>query len=530
MHRCFPVRPFITAMALLAACAPTAPPPAAPPPPQPPPTVPPPEPRVGLPAVPRVDGPLQIRVVHPTPATPRPNVAATFIFGSVGTGDARLRINGSAVEVHPNGAFLAYLPTPADGRWVLDAEAHGERRQAVVQYRMPTPGARPAAPAPTTTAFPQPRIGLISGGADTLATGSDVSIGRPTPTGPYRWFLPRGAQVAITGRRGEQLRARLGSGTDAWFPASAITLGEGATWANPRPVGTTTVVPGAAWLDLRVAVDHAPFLVDLQNDRLVLTVYDRTARDEAIAPLGFGGVATEMVGVLRWSPEPGVGARLEAPLAHRVWGYKAFYDADGTLVLRLRRQPLIDPHEPLRGMRIVVDPGHPPAGAVGPTGLTEAEANLNIALPLAEMLRQRGADVVLTRTANVPVSLVERVNLAKSRDAHLLVSVHNNAFPEGADPFRRHGTSTYHFHRHSEALARALQREIQATTRIRDLGVITGNLALVRPTWMPTVLTESLFMMLPDQEAALRDPEFTRRLAEAHLRGIERFLREAAAR
>jgi len=35
-------------------------------------------------------------------------------------------------------------------------------------------------------------------------------------------------------------------------------------------------------------------------------------------------------------------------------------------------------------------------------------------------------------------------------------------------------------------------------------------------------------MMFPDQEAALRNPEFLDRLAAAHVRGIEDFLRERA--
>jgi N-acetylmuramoyl-L-alanine amidase len=116
------------------------------------------------------------------------------------------------------------------------------------------------------------------------------------------------------------------------------------------------------------------------------------------------------------------------------------------------------------------------------------------------------------------------------QDAHLLVSVHNNAFPEGVNPFRNHGTSTYHFHPHSGDLARALNQEIVRTTLIRDLGARTSNLALVRPTWMPTALTESLFMMLPEQEAALRNPHFLEALAAAHVRGLEAFLRGRAGR
>jgi N-acetylmuramoyl-L-alanine amidase len=45
---------------------------------------------------------------------------------------------------------------------------------------------------------------------------------------------------------------------------------------------------------------------------------------------------------------------------------------------------------------------------------------------------------------------------------------------------------------------------------------------------MPSVITESLFMMFPEQENALRDPAFLDRLAAAHVRGIEAFLRERA--
>jgi N-acetylmuramoyl-L-alanine amidase len=74
-----------------------------------------------------------------------------------------------------------------------------------------------------------------------------------------------------------------------------------------------------------------------------------------------------------------------------------------------------------------------------------------------------------------------------------------------------------------------LDREIVGVTRIRDIGARQDNLALARPTWLPSTLTESLFMPIPEQEAALRDPAFLDRLAEAHVRGIEAFLRERAA-
>jgi N-acetylmuramoyl-L-alanine amidase len=46
---------------------------------------------------------------------------------------------------------------------------------------------------------------------------------------------------------------------------------------------------------------------------------------------------------------------------------------------------------------------------------------------------------------------------------------------------------------------------------------------------MPTVLTETAFMMIPEVEAALRDPAVQERIAAAHFRAIESFLRQQAA-
>jgi N-acetylmuramoyl-L-alanine amidase len=85
-----------------------------------------------------------------------------------------------------------------------------------------------------------------------------------------------------------------------------------------------------------------------------------------------------------------------------------------------------------------------------------------------------------------------------------------------------------YYHPHSVDLARALQREIVDITRIPNLGARFQNIAIGRVTWMPSVITESLFMMFPEQENALRDPAFLDRLAAAHVRGIEAFLRERA--
>lgn len=500
---------------LAAACAPpTAPSPG-------------PSPAAGLPPIPRVDGPLDIRVVHPTANTPRPGADSSLVYGSVGSGAATLSINGRDVPVEPNGAFLAYLPVPADGTYQLTAQAGGRTATATRSYRAPAAASQGAA-APTTTEFPEPRVGRVTGGADTLRTGSDVAIGRTSPSGSFRWFLPNGARVAVTGQRGDMLRVALDTAT-AWFPASGISMESGSPPARAA-VGGVSVAPAAEWIDLRIAAGGAPFHLHAEGERLLLTLYGRTP------PAGETALRDPLLSSLCW--EDVGSARAEIRLAQPLWGYKAFYSQEGDLVLRVRRPPPVDAARPLAGIRLVLDPGHPPAGATGPTGLTEAEANLAIALRLAEILRGRGAQVVMTRTTAQPVvsatdqtaELRARAELALRADPHLFVSIHNNAFPEGVDPFRSHGTSTYYFHPFASTFARLLNEEIVSATRIRDLGHRSGNLAMVRPTWFPAALTESLFMPVPQQEAALRDPAFLQRLAEAHATGIERFLRGTAAR
>ncbi|HEX5871111.1 MAG TPA: N-acetylmuramoyl-L-alanine amidase [Longimicrobium sp.] len=484
-----------------------------------------------LPPIPAADGALAIRVIHPTQGQARPGVDSTFIYGSLGTGQAALEINGTPVAVAPNGAFIAYLPMPADGAWRLRAQAGGREVSETRSYAPRSTGGAAAATPSANAVYAAARLGTVTGGADTLASGSDAIYARPTPTGPYRWFFPRGARLAVAERRGEQYRVRLAEGTDAWIDAAALSLAEAAP-PPPAPGPVNSSISSAAdGLDLRVRAGGRPFLVETSETGAVVTVYGATGgMMTTAAPFGGWFRAAEQTG--------GEGStRYGLTLAGGVWGYKAWYEGNGDLVVRLRKPPAIDPRNPLRGRRIVIDPGHPPAGATGPTGLYEGDANLAIALPLAEKLRAAGAEVILTRTGreglvsstNSGEELRARVQLAVSRDAEMLISVHNNAFGEGANPFRAMGTSVYYFHPFAAGLARELDREIVAVTRIRDLGALQQNLALARPTWLPSTLTESLFMPIPEQEAALRDPAFVERLADAHLRGIEAWLRGRAA-
>src|SRR6185503_8356731 len=159
------------------------------------------------------------------------------------------------------------------------------------------------------------------------------------------------------------------------------------------------------------------------------------------------------------------------------------------------------------------------------TGLYEGVATLGISMALKEELEQRGATVLMTRTTADPVELGARPLMARAANADAFVSIHLNALPDGINPMTSNGSGTYFFHPQSEPLARAVQAGLVRYMKLRDLGVFYDNLAVVRETWMPAILCEGAFVILPEQEAAMRDPEGQRAYARGVAAGLEAYFK-----
>lgn len=79
----------------------------------------------------------------------------------------------------------------------------------------------------------------------------------------------------------------------------------------------------------------------------------------------------------------------------------------------------------LHGKRIVVDAegGGDVTGPIGPTGLRAPDVNLDTALYLAAYLRRAGADVSLTRTADVGMDNVARVRFGLERNPDIFLTI-----------------------------------------------------------------------------------------------------------
>jgi N-acetylmuramoyl-L-alanine amidase len=364
-------------------------------------------------------------------------------------------------------------------------------------------------------------------GVPNAAADSDrVVIGRPLPGGTYKWFFLPGTVVPIVGRTEGFARVRLDRDLDVFVDTLELREAPAGAATERRVTANMKVRPSADGVDLVVPIGtRAPYFVEELDHAIVLTLYGVRGNTDLINYAG----TDSMVRTVEWEQLTAERARVTVHLRSSPYGYLVVWE-NNALVLKLRGHPAIDSVSPLRGLTIAVDPGHPPIGATGPTGLWEPQATLPIGQHLKAILEQRGARVVMTRTTADPVALGDRPIIARHANVNAFVSIHLNAYPDGINPFVAPGTGTYFFRAHSEPLARAVQRGMVAQMGLQDLGVNYDNLAVVRGTWYPAVLCEGGFLMLPDQEAAFRTPEFQERYARGVADGLENYFRSLNAR
>ena len=520
-------RHFLGLLALLTACrgAPVVEPPA--------PILPPPLP--AIPPMPLVTGTLAPRVTYPRADMMIQSRDSNFILGSVGNGNATLTINGQPVRVWPNGSFLGWVANPAPTAaptFELVAAVGADTARLMHPVRvlgMPVDTTKPLPPPPPPSVVTDttPTWVILGDSASAVSDTDRVIIARPGPNSVYKWFLLPGTRAQVTARYPGFARVRLDSALQVWVEAVDAKTLAADTMPPRRVVQNARVRSGPDYQDLVLPMNERPaFHVDERDREIVLTLYDtRGSTDNLNYP-----TSDSLIKHVEWIQEASNRARYSVRLNQQPFGYLVWYES-GALILRVRRQPtplppLAPRNSPLIGLRIVVDPGHPPGGATGPTGFYEADAALPVGFALKRILEERGAEVVMTRTTRDDVALAARPIMARQANGHAFVSLHYNAYGDGINPFtQRNGMEVYFFRPHSESLARAVQGSMLRYIDLPDQGVYYRSLAVVRNTWMPSVLVEGGFIIMPDQEHMFGTREFQERYARAVADGLEAYFR-----
>ncbi len=181
----------------------------------------------------------------------------------------------------------------------------------------------------------------------------------------------------------------------------------------------------------------------------------------------------------------------------------------------------------LAGKIVVIDPGHGgiDSGTSHPEmELEEKDLNLDIALRTAVILKQVGANVVMTREidemkgGNYLRDLDIRIETANQSGADALISIHVNHFPDpsvsGGQAFFAPGCDD------GKALALLLQEEMAELQPGNTREVQAASYVMLTRTTMASVLVEVGFMSSPSDRALLADEAYREQLARAIVRAL----------
>jgi N-acetylmuramoyl-L-alanine amidase len=418
-----------------------------------------------------------------------------------------------------------------DGRngWV--ATQHTTIRQAAQQApATPAPAVQEPAAVPVTQL---PAAGLPASSDTAGAVTVSVPVlnvrGGPNASFPRTGTVSRGTRLSVLGRQGDWLQVRLPDGQSGWVFATYTGAGTAQPTPAASPAGQAPQQPAPSGSGLPVPTER---LVSVAVDSS--TVWSGPGFDtRQISTLPQGTSLTVVSEQSDW-------LQVRLPGGDLGWIASWLVTAAAPQPQTALPQPELTPQQPasqqptvnspLAGRIIVIDPGHGinPAhgnssGAVGVTGLVEDEVVLDVSLQAAELLRQAGATVVLTRDLTT-VALRQRVTIAEQARAHVFVSVHANAHLNRAVS----GTETFYFQgKPNDAenywLAAHLQNELVRALGLPDLGVKHGNFHVIRETTMPSALVELGFLSNQGDEALMRTAQFRADAARAIFLGLERF-------
>ncbi|BAH44909.1 putative N-acetylmuramoyl-L-alanine amidase [Brevibacillus brevis NBRC 100599] len=169
----------------------------------------------------------------------------------------------------------------------------------------------------------------------------------------------------------------------------------------------------------------------------------------------------------------------------------------------------------LKGKVIVIDPGHG-GSDVGTQGTKwnsmEKTLNYKTATLLASKLRQRGAQVFMTRTSDTEKpSLAQRVAFSESKGADAFISIHYNSSVKPNS-----GTLTFYYSQgKDEPLARAIESRLAGGIGLRSNGISFGNYHVLRENNDPSVLIELGFLSNPKDEGIVRTSSYQDKAAQA---------------
>lgn len=215
-----------------------------------------------------------------------------------------------------------------------------------------------------------------------------------------------------------------------------------------------------------------------------------------------------------------------------LWGYKVEINSE-SLELSFKYRPRLnaDRKLPLKGIKIVIDPGHGgnepgSVGVAGTQGPLEKDVNLWTSMAIADILEQNGAEVILTRKKDVSVELNERLEIFENSDADLFLSIHHNSVLENRNANKIFGVETYYHTPFSHRLASTMLDELAAVLERDSIKYEEGYYRVTIMEYAPSALLELGYMSCAFEYEKFFDTEQVCIAANAVAKGVIEALKQ----
>lgn len=191
---------------------------------------------------------------------------------------------------------------------------------------------------------------------------------------------------------------------------------------------------------------------------------------------------------------------------------------------------------------VVIDAGHGGEdGGASANGLLEKDINLAVAVRLRDMLKAAGVPVAMTREEDISIGdssletvrerkvsdLKNRVAIINDGDNRLLVSIHQNKFPQE----KYSGTQFFYAPQiqGSEKLAQAMRKSVTGLLQPenkRELKQAGDSVYILKQAKIPAVIAECGFISNAEEASKLSDEEYQQQMAFALFCGILDYISE----
>lgn len=429
-------------------------------------------------------------IVYPSKNDVIINAKSTFFVGS---SDKPLKINGQDVPLHPTGAF-AYVVNLNTGANTFVIQS-GDERQVFVITR-PQIKQNVSKTSVFTPYNEKKYFYVTTEDAPLRSTPVDGGINRIA-------HLQRNVELISDGEQSGFYRIVLGKNNFGWISKS-----------NVKAFDNFSVTPaelfGYEYIDSK---DFYTFIFHL----------DKKVPFEMVEGENF------LMKFYNVKNQPDETYVMKLPVndvlsGRKLLGYSGEYQ-NNDFILKIRKPIITHSWRPLHNIRIAIDAGHGgyENGATGCLGDKEKDINLSIAKYLEAELKKRGAKVIMTRNADNYVGLKDRVEIANYGNAVVFISIHGNALPDGLDPNKNRGTSIYYYYNQAKPLADIIMDTVVSEIGVPNDKVRQGSLAVVRNTNALSLLIEVSYLINPEDNANLINPDFQKQYAKAIADSLEKY-------